>query len=118
MYDDRAETRGILGVKHGVACVYDDRRETCGILGVKHGVASFVIQFTSNAIIIVLLLVAVDHPRLFGGILVVRSSTQQNIWWLIISGSIEITRKSENKISRYGLLPDCWSLIGRRSYIK
>ena len=44
---------------------------------------------SSNAIIIMLLLVAVDHARLVDGILVVRDSTKQIIWQLRISGSIE-----------------------------
>ena len=51
-----------------------------GILGVEHGVAAFFIQ-SSNAIIITLLFVAVDHSRLVRGILlIVRDSTEPRIW--------------------------------------
>ena len=43
----------------------------------------------SNAVVIMLLIVAVDHSRLFDGILVVPDNTEQIIWYLRISGSIE-----------------------------
>ena len=35
---------------------------------------------SSNAIIIMLLLVAVDHSRLVDGILVIRDGTEQRVW--------------------------------------
>ena len=65
-----------------------------------------------------LLLVAVDLSRLIDGILVVRDSTEQISWQLRISGSIEFRRKYEHQIPGIAFLSDCWSLIGRRSYMK